>query len=92
MASPVWQRTGPVVQSEQVGEHYAVFDPGTGETHFLSELPVLLLSLLDSTPRAELELVGRLTAGHDLDVDLSVPVRTALVSLVRAELIESHDP
>ncbi len=48
-------------------EPVPVFDPATGETHFLTELPALLLEAIGPSPATALELVERLAGPVDLD-------------------------
>ena len=69
----------------------AVFDPATGETHFLNPLPALLLQYLDQQPRNILQLLETASGGDVFTTD-SVEAQKAFValeSLHLAELVES---
>jgi PqqD family protein of HPr-rel-A system len=66
-----------------------VFDPVSGETHFLNELPVLLLQQLGATPLTLAELASRLAYGKDLGADALAKISTCLAELERVGLVES---
>lgn len=88
---PGWHRQ-PSLQSLVVlssnGES-VVFDRATGDTHFLSELPVLVLQQIDEKPVTMAQLLVRLDCPEDLD-DLAVAkIRDALATLEKAELVNS---
>lgn len=70
-----------------------IFDPATGETHFLNDLPLLLLSMIDREPR-DLRRLCCLLTGSDDDVaaESKMNITSALVSLAHAELVESTVP
>lgn len=66
-----------------------MFDPQSGETHFVSDLPFLVLSVLDQTPRTPDE-IARLLSGPDaLDSSSLEKIRSTLVYLAQAEIVES---
>jgi PqqD family protein of HPr-rel-A system len=69
-----------------------VFDPLSGETHFLSDLPDLVLDVIDTHPRPLDEIITRLTDGEPLDDEgIAGNVAKALAYLEQAELVESSD-
>lgn len=85
-----WHRSGPSLIWEQgVGEG-VVFDPSSGETHFLSDLPSLILSVVDELPASSAELVERFAGPVDLDADAQSQIIAALLFLESAELVESQ--
>lgn len=86
-----WCRRAPDLRWGDSSVDGVVFDPDTGETHFLSELPRLLLTVVTSAPVSHAELVERLAGQAELDSQAEAQVITALVFLERAELIESRD-
>jgi len=87
-----WRRLGlALVRERELGEG-VVFDPSTGETHFLTELPALLLSVVDREPASQDTLVDRLAGPLDLDSTAEAQVLAALVYLEGAELVESLPP
>ena len=84
-----WFRDGPdLVWQDALGSG-AVFDPSSGETHFLSELPSVMLSVIDRTPARYSLLVERLGGSSGLDEQAEVKIIAALRSLETAELVES---
>ena len=66
-----------------------LFDPETGETHFLNELPALLLAHLDVSPRTFEQIVEAIDAPADLSDEARQQIRRALRLLEDKELIES---
>jgi PqqD family protein of HPr-rel-A system len=66
-----------------------VFDPATGETHFLTELPLLLLEAVDKLPSATDSLINTLAGPVKLEQDAADKILAALRLLEDAELIES---
>jgi elongation factor P--beta-lysine ligase len=66
-----------------------VFDPSTGETHFLSELPALLLKYIDANPVTVSEMFDRIAGSDSLDAEKANLIEESLTALVRAELVES---
>jgi PqqD family protein of HPr-rel-A system len=66
-----------------------VYDPVSGETHFLNELPGLLLDVIDGQPRRVEELIALLNDGEPLDDEASRSIALALTYLEQAELVES---
>lgn len=93
MAAPerLWNcaaRTRPL--EEILDDELVLFDPSTDETHFLSELPALILAELDATPRSLAELVDRLVGPGELDPAAEQKIRLALTHLEAAELVESQ--
>lgn len=87
-----WWRTGPTLVTETFDEDDVVFDPATGETHFLTELPALLLTAIDRQPASHRDIVTRL-AGAETELDAADEARVlaALQFLVAAELVESAE-
>lgn len=69
-----------------------IFDPATGETHFLNDLPLLLLSMIDREPRDLRRLCCLLTGSDDVAAESEMKITSALVSLAHAELVESTVP
>lgn len=76
-----------------LGNFSAVLDPYTGETHFLNDLPALLVSSIGSDPLDVSKLTERLI-GHSQGFEHSAQrnITAALASLEQAELIESREP
>lgn len=88
----LWFRNGaPLVWAQTPGEG-PVFDPATGETHFLNELPALILQSIDADPVSFPTLVERLAGPVDLDEQEKEKIVAALVYLEGAELVESRLP
>lgn len=69
-----------------------VFDPATGETHFLNELPLMLLSAINARPQLATSL-ARQIFGDSIALGNAelARVETALRLLKNAEIIESID-
>lgn len=66
-----------------------VFDPDSGQTHFLSELPALLLEHLGESPQTIDQIAASIDAPADLRDDAREQIRRALVLLEDKELIAS---
>ena len=58
--------------SEQGSIDGIIFDPATGETHFLNDLPLLLLSVLDREPRDLRKLCCLLTGSDDVAAESKI--------------------
>lgn len=69
--------------------HGVAFDPATGETHFLTELPTLLLEAVSASPATAEDLVAQLAGPVELDDKSAERVTVALRHLHHAGLIES---
>ena len=85
-----WFRIGPDVVWQHVGAAGAVFDPATGETFFLNELPALILSAVDSVPASFSQLVDRLGGQDGIDEAVQTQIFSALTYLESAALLESQ--
>ena len=85
----LWFRDGPDLVWQDVPDSGALFDPATGETHFLSELPEVMLCVIDRTPASYSSLVERLGGPNGLDKQAELKIVAALRFLEGAELIES---
>jgi PqqD family protein of HPr-rel-A system len=88
----LWMRDGPELVEETFGSVCAVFDPATGETNFITELPALILTVIDEQPSTLQSLIGRLAGPIDMDQQAQEKVFTALEFLAAAELVESSLP
>ena len=86
----VWRRIGPAVSKIPQLDPTPVFDPATGETHFLSPLPALLLGAIDGQWAFYNEIVDRIAGPVDYDGQAETQIITALMFLERAELVESQ--
>jgi PqqD family protein of HPr-rel-A system len=84
-----WRRQAPAVCGSPGYKLTPVYDPISGETHFLNELPSLLLEVIDERPRRVDELVALLNDGEPLDADAKKNIEFALTYLEQAELAES---
>jgi PqqD family protein of HPr-rel-A system len=84
----MWVRRGPDLVWQELSAAIAVFDPSTGETHFLTELPALVLKAMDATAASEAELIRRIAGPVALEDHSLQSVHAALNQLERAELIE----
>ena len=85
-----WLRLGPRPIFEHLPQAVAVFDPASGETHFLSDLPALLLDVISSKPVSSEVLCERLAGKQSLDDLAKARILAALRSLEGVELIESQ--
>jgi PqqD family protein of HPr-rel-A system len=91
MPSPDWILTRPQhLLWRDWGDHGAVYDAASGDTHLLSALAIELLSLLRAAPRSEAELVSDLApdmpdAGHD---GVQTLIREQLLGLQALGLVQ----
>jgi hypothetical protein len=85
-----WRRCGPPLVWENAPGEGAVFDPASGETHFLSELPALLLSSIGQEWHNLASLVVQIAGTVDLDDQHRAKILSALTFLESAELVESR--
>ena len=85
-----WLRSGPELVWQDAPGLGAVFDPATGETHFLNELPAVILLAIDKTPVSFSALVERLGGGDEIDERAAAKILAALSLLETAELVESR--
>jgi hypothetical protein len=85
----VWFRVGPNVIWQNAAGSGAIFDPASGETFFLSELPAIVLLAIDRKPAPLPLLLERLGGPVELDGQTTAKILAALSSLESAELIES---
>ncbi len=88
----LWRLQATTTLSEQIDNSLVVFDPTTGETHFLADLPALVLAELDDKPRSIRELIERLAGPVELGHVAEQQILTALTQLEAAELVESRAP
>ena len=86
----MWFRKGAPLHWEPHLGSVVVFDSDTGETHFLSDLPSMVLARIDDEPTTLSGLIDRLDAPADLEREARQQIFTALVSLERAELVTSE--
>jgi hypothetical protein len=86
----VWRRLGPALVWGHGPGLGPVFDPATGETHFLSELPALIATIVDGTWASPVELITRYAGPVQLDAAAEAQFLAALASLERAEIVESR--
>lgn len=90
-----WWRNAacPLVWSESSAVD-AVFDPATGETHLLNELPGLILRAIDTQPRNAGRIIEAMAGASAEELGRSGrdQVIAALDYLRGAELIESRVP
>ncbi len=85
-----WRRIGPALVWDGEPGAGAVFDPLSGETHFLAELPALFAATVDADWASAPELVARYAGQVDLDDVAKAQILTALTSLEAAEIVESR--
>lgn len=85
-----WYRRGPDLIWERGLDEGIVFDPKSGETHVLNDLPSLILSVIDDRPAAYAELVERFAGPVELDQQAEAQIFAALLFLEGAELVESQ--
>jgi len=93
MASPqrLWRRcVATDCLFEEILDDVVVFDPSTGETHFATQLPALILAELDTTPRSVAALIERLAGPTRLEQAAEQQILDALSRLEAAELVESE--
>ena len=86
-----WRRSGPPGPRFEFDESTVVYNPLTGETHFLAELPALLYEQLSETGASLTELLARFAAEDELDSSAMAQISQALRQLEAADLIESSD-
>lgn len=86
----VWCRNGPAVSKLPHLDPVPVFDPATGETHFLTQLPLLLLEAMGESGREVERLIADLAGPVELNDGAVGRVTAALRLLEDAELVESH--
>lgn len=87
-----WARRGSPLLNLDFPPYVVCFDPCTGETHFLNELPALILSVVNREPATLHCLVERI-AGPEVAGELvQRQFSAALDFLVAANLVESIDP
>ena len=86
----IWLRQGPSPLFQDVGTLTAVFDPATGETHLLAELPALVLGVMNTDAASASELIERLAGPVELESDANAQISTTLGFLESAELVESR--
>ena len=86
----IWYRRGAGLLWESQADGAVVFDPDTGETHFLSDLPAMALAEIDDTPVTLSGLIERLDGPDDLPAEARQQIRAALLSLEQVELITSE--
>jgi PqqD family protein of HPr-rel-A system len=87
-----WSRCGPSSIQRALGPAHAVYDATSGETHFLSELPALLLQAIDRTPRSAIELLTAVAGEADYTPEQIQQAEAALRELERAGLVEYVEP
>jgi hypothetical protein len=84
-----WCRTDGVLLWSDGLENGPIFDPLTGQTHFLNELPHLLLQAVEAIPRTADELAERIAGPVQLSDEEHAKCLRALAFLASAELIDS---
>jgi PqqD family protein of HPr-rel-A system len=84
----VWLKPGQGLVWNELPRGAWVFDPSTGETHFLSGLPALIVELVASQPIKEDDLLREITASDDPAAELLSQLQAALHQLEEAGLIE----
>ena len=92
MAERAWTRKGaPLCWEETRSGSAVVFDPETGATHFLSDLPTILLKQVGDDPADLAGLIDRIDGPSELAPDEKQRILSTLVTLEQAELITSED-
>jgi PqqD family protein of HPr-rel-A system len=87
----MWRRQSPPLNCQSIPPAYAIFDPSSGDTHFLSELPTLLLQSIDHKARSALDLLIAI-AGEDVYSEEQIQrAEAALRELEKAGLVEYVD-
>ncbi len=86
----LWMRPAPPCVFEALGANTAAFDPITGETHLLNELPAMLLSTLNNDAASTADLIARIAGPIQLEPHDEDQIVTALAFLESAGLAESH--
>lgn len=85
----LWLRRSESLIKVEFEDGIIVFDPDSGETHFLDDLTDLLLSEIDTQPVAIDDLVRRVAGAVELELGELDRISVALTQLREAELIES---
>ena len=85
----LWYRDAPRYLQETFDGVHAIFDPATGETHFLAELPAIILTAVDNHPVTPEALLDRLMGSDDAGRAMDQQVSATLQFLAAAELVES---
>jgi PqqD family protein of HPr-rel-A system len=88
----VYCRTNRAVVWDRSWDLSIIFDPDSGQTHFLSELPALLLDNIHESPQTIEQLTASIDAPEDLTEEAQEQIRRALSLLEAKELIESRLP
>lgn len=88
----LWARYGPEPVRESFDVTEIIFDPSTGETHFLNELPSLLLSVVQHQPLSLNALIGRLAGDVEVSEQGREDILATLQFLAGAEIIEHRGP
>jgi len=88
----LWVRSGPPAVCRSLGRDTAVFDSATGETHLLTELPALVLSVMDKQAVSVADLIERIAGPVQLATGDENRIVEALSYLESAELVESRSP
>lgn len=92
LARRTWRRVGPPLVWDGDPGAGAVFDPLSGETHFLTDLPALIAATVDADWSCPWDLVVRYAGEVDLDPAAQAQILAALASLEAAEIVESRIP
>jgi PqqD family protein of HPr-rel-A system len=87
----MWYRTGPGLVIENFDSAEIVFDPSTGETHFVNTLPALLLSAVEPKPLSLDALLRRLAGDVEMAATARDDILTALRFLAKAEIIDAEE-
>lgn len=90
MAEVCWNLRGSPFVWEKLPHAYALFDPHTGETHLVNDLPFLIVSKLDRRPRTFAEIADSVAGPLALDSSSIEKISAALAFLERAEIVESN--
>lgn len=85
----MWSRFGANIVLEALPSANAVFDPETGETHFVSELPTLVLQAVGPDPATAAKLIQKIAGPVELDENSIEAVHSSLQQLEYAGLVES---
>lgn len=85
-----WRRMGPALVWDGQPSAGAVFDPQSGETHFLGDLPALVAATVDAEWASAQDLLVRYAGSVVLDDAAKTQILAALASLEAAEIVESR--
>lgn len=85
----MWARTTADLAFAEFDTATVTFDPLTGETWFLNDLPVLLLETLEQHPLSIDDIIARLAGDLPLQADQREAVLAALHHLEQSELVQS---